>query len=79
MKTITTYKVVNGQVIKHEYSPRKWRGGYLSESEDLPFQQTVLNAYYMAECEGKLNHMSPELKMRVRDVHKQVLEYGDYK
>ena len=79
MRTITSYNLENGKVTKSEYSPRTWRGGYLAESEDIPFQQTVLNAYKQVEQEGKLNHLSDKLKARIRDVHSQVLEYGDYK
>ena len=79
MKSITSYKIVDGQVIKHEYSRRSKGREYLAESEDLPFQQVILNGYRQLELEGKLNHQSPELKMRIRDIHKQVLEYGDYK
>lgn len=78
MKTITSYYVENGKVIKHELAP-KWKGGYLAESEDLPFQQTVLNAYKQVENEGKLNHLSDKLKTRIRDIHEQVLTYGDYR
>ncbi len=78
MRTIISYQIENGKVTKHELTPKR-RDGYLSEGEDLPFQQTVLNAYKQAENEGKLNHMPPELKKRVRDIHAQVLEYGDYR
>ena len=78
MKTITSYRLENGKVTKSVRTPQ-WRGGYLAESEDLPFQQTVLNAYKQVEQEGKLNHLSDKLKARIRDVHSQVLEYGDYK
>jgi hypothetical protein len=79
VRTITSYRLENGQVTKTEYSPHKWHGGYLAESEDIPFHQTVLNAYYKCEQEGKLRHLSPEVKQRVRDIHSQVLEYGDYR
>lgn len=78
MRTVTSYKLENGKVTKTEYAQSRCNE-YLSESEDLPFHQTVLNAYKKVEQEGKLNHLSPETKRRIRDVHSQVLEYGDYK
>jgi hypothetical protein len=78
MKTVTSYRLENGKITKTEHSRSSYRE-YLSESEDLPFHQTVLNAYKQVESEGKLNHLPDKLKTRIRDIHSQVLEYGDYK
>lgn len=78
MRTVTSYRFEGGKVIKTEYSRSAGRE-YLAEAEDIPFHQTILNAYYKCEQEGKLNHLTPKVKQRVRDIHSQVLEYGDYR
>lgn len=74
MRTVTSYRIVNGEVVKSERVINRF-GVY--PADELPFHQRILKACYELECQGKL---PPDLNNRyVRDVHRQVDEYGDYK
>jgi hypothetical protein len=74
MKIVTSYRIVDGKVIKTERPLRKF-GVY--PADELPFHQRILKACYDLECQNKL---PPDLNNKfVRDVHKQMDEYGNWK
>jgi hypothetical protein len=72
MKTVTSYRLVSGEVVKSPVSEMA-RETYDAQAAP-PMSQRVINAYYKLECEGK--PLGIKNKSRVLEIHRQALAEG---
>lgn len=73
MRSVTSYRLVNGEVVKTHASATPVRESYDAEME-VPFHQRVINAYYQLECAGK--PLGIKNKTFVANVHRSALAEG---
>jgi hypothetical protein len=71
MRTVTSYRLVNGEVVKTRASAMA-REDYDAIIEK-PFHQRVLDAYYKLECEQRPLGIN---KRRVAELHRNALAEG---
>jgi hypothetical protein len=72
MKTVTSYRLVSGEVVKSPVSEMA-RESYAAISEK-PMSQRVLDAYYSLECQQK--PLGIKNASRVKAIHMAALAEG---
>ncbi len=73
MRTVTSYRLENGEVVKTHSLSKPASESYAAISEK-PMSQRVIDAYYKLECQGK--PLGIKNKARVLQIHRDALAEG---